>query len=112
MPEPAIDARELRQALGAFATGVTIVTTGAPVGLAANSFNSVSLDPPLVLWCPALNSQHIDAFREAGWWALHVLSAGQQALSARFASRVPARAVAQASQLRPEAGWSRRTSVC
>ena len=92
MLEPAIDARELRQALGAFATGVTIVTTralsGAPVGLTANSFNSVSLDPPLVLWSLALSSQHIDVFRAAGWWAVHILSAGQEALSARFASRV------------------------
>jgi 3-hydroxy-9,10-secoandrosta-1,3,5(10)-triene-9,17-dione monooxygenase reductase component len=95
MPEPAIDVHELRQALGAFATGVTIVTTrastGAPVGLTANSFNSVSLDPPLVLWSLALASNHIGVFRAAGWWAVHILSAGQQALSARFASRVPDR---------------------
>jgi len=95
MSEPAIDTRELRQALGAFATGVTIVTargpTGAPVGLTANSFNSVSLDPPLVLWSLALTSQHIENFRAAGWWAVHVLSAGQEALSARFASLVPDR---------------------
>jgi 3-hydroxy-9,10-secoandrosta-1,3,5(10)-triene-9,17-dione monooxygenase reductase component len=88
----AIDPAELRQALGAFATGVTIVTTraagGNPVGLTANSFNSVSLDPPLVLWSLALTSQHIDVFRQAGWWAVHILSAGQESLSARFASRV------------------------
>jgi 3-hydroxy-9,10-secoandrosta-1,3,5(10)-triene-9,17-dione monooxygenase reductase component len=92
MDKQAIDQRELRQALGAFATGVTIVTTrapgGGPVGLTANSFNSVSLDPPLVLWSLALSSQHIDVFRHAGWWVVHILSAGQEALSARFASRV------------------------
>jgi 3-hydroxy-9,10-secoandrosta-1,3,5(10)-triene-9,17-dione monooxygenase reductase component len=95
MAQQAIDPRELRQALGAFATGVTIVTTrtagGGPVGLTANSFNSVSLDPPLVLWSLALTSQHIDVFRRAGCWAVHILSAGQESLSARFASRVPDR---------------------
>jgi len=95
MSTHAIDPRELRQALGAFATGVTIVTTraaaGNPVGLTANSFNSVSLDPPLVLWSLALTSQHIDVFRQAGWWAVHILSAEQETLSARFASRVPDR---------------------
>jgi 3-hydroxy-9,10-secoandrosta-1,3,5(10)-triene-9,17-dione monooxygenase reductase component len=86
-----IDPQALRQALGAFATGVTIVTTldpeGLPVGLTANSFNSVSLSPPLVLWSLALNSQNLIAFREAPTWVVHVLGAGQEELSARFASR-------------------------
>ncbi|WP_294219136.1 flavin reductase family protein [uncultured Sphingomonas sp.] len=87
----AIDARLFRQALGSFVTGVTIVTTcdreGRAVGLTANSFNSVSLDPPLVLWSLALNSLNLPAFREAGHWVVHILTAEQRDLSQRFASR-------------------------
>lgn len=86
-----IDPREFRSALGAFVTGVTIVTTrdaqGRPVGLTANSFNSVSLDPPLILWSLALASASLDAFRQAEYWAVHILASGQEALSARFARR-------------------------
>lgn len=89
--EAGIDPQDLRQALGAFATGVTIVTTrdpeGRPVGLTANSFNSVSLTPPLVLWSLALNSQNLNAFRQAPTWVVHILAAGQEDLSSRFASR-------------------------
>lgn len=89
--EAVIDPQALRQALGAFATGVTIVTTrdpeGRPVGLTANSFNSVSLSPPLVLWSLALNSQNLNAFRKAPTWVVHILAAGQEDLSSRFASR-------------------------
>ncbi|MGF7150209.1 3-hydroxy-9,10-secoandrosta-1,3,5(10)-triene-9,17-dione monooxygenase reductase component [Sphingomonas zeicaulis] len=80
-----------RSALGRFVTGVTIITTrdvgGKAIGLTANSFNSVSLDPPLVLWSLALGSPNLPAFRNAGCWAVHVLSAEQEALSNRFASR-------------------------
>ena len=87
----AIDPREFRDALGDFVTGVTIVTTiddaGADVGLTANSFNSVSLDPPMVLWSLALSSSSLPAFRHAPWWAVHILAAGQETLSARFAKR-------------------------
>ena len=86
-----IDKRAFRTALGAFVTGVTIVTTadaqGEPAGLTANSFNSVSLDPPMVLWSLALDSTSLHAFRQAKWWAVHVLAAGQEALSNRFAQR-------------------------
>lgn len=86
-----IDPQRFRQALGTFVTGVTIVTTrdgeGRPVGLTANSFNSVSLDPPLVLWSLALSSANLAAFRDAGHWAVHILSSDQQPLSQRFASR-------------------------
>lgn len=89
--KPAIDTRAFRSALGSFVTGVTIVTTrdlaGAPAGLTANSFNSVSLDPPMVLWSLALDSTNLEAFRAASWWAVHVLAAGQEALSNRFAQR-------------------------
>jgi 3-hydroxy-9,10-secoandrosta-1,3,5(10)-triene-9,17-dione monooxygenase reductase component len=89
MPDQA--ARDFRTALGSFVTGVTIVTTrdaaGRDVGLTANSFNSVSLDPPMILWSLALSSSNLRAFRTAPWWAVHVLASEQEALSARFASR-------------------------
>ena len=71
MPDSDIDTRAFRDALGSFVTGVTIVTTrgeGADIGLTANSFNSVSLDPPMVLWSLALTSNALPAFRTAPWW--------------------------------------------
>ena len=76
----------MRHAFGSFATGVTIVTTmsDAPVGVTASSFNSVSLDPPLVLWSLAKASLSIEAFRRAGHFAVHVLGAHQDDLSTRF----------------------------
>ena len=81
--------RAFRDALGSFATGVTIATTkdagGAPVGVTASSFNSVSLDPPLVLWSLAKDALSRAAFSDSGHFAIHVLAAGQQALSDRFA---------------------------
>ncbi len=81
--------RSFRDALGGFATGVTIATTldssGAPVGVTASSFNSVSLDPPLVLWSLARSSLSHDAFSSSGHFAVHVLAATQEALSNRFA---------------------------
>ncbi len=86
-----LDRQAFRRALGSFVTGVTVVTTldreGRPAGLTANSFNSVSLDPPMVLWSLSLDSTSLTAFREAGWWAVHVLAADQQDLSDRFARR-------------------------
>ncbi|NKF22011.1 flavin reductase [Solimonas marina] len=85
------DAGEFRKALGAFATGVTIITTraadGTPVGLTANSFNSVSLNPPLVLWSLANSSASLEVFRNAEHWAVHVLATDQEDLSGRFAKR-------------------------
>src|SRR5436190_20260539 len=85
------DKRTLRDAFGSFATGVTIVTTsgpaGADIGLTANSFSSVSLDPPMVLWSLARTSSSIDAFRNCAHFAVHILSSDQEALSARFASK-------------------------
>jgi 3-hydroxy-9,10-secoandrosta-1,3,5(10)-triene-9,17-dione monooxygenase reductase component len=79
--------RQFRQALGSFATGVTIVTAfdEGPVGVTANSFNSVSLDPPLVLWSLARSSGSMQAFQNAGHFAVHILGAHQEDLSARFA---------------------------
>ena len=85
-----IEPRALRNALGAFTTGVTIVTTRgteADIGLTANSFSSVSLNPPMVLWSLAKTSGSIEAFRNAGHFAVHILAADQDALSARFATR-------------------------
>lgn len=86
---PAHDPREFRAALGSFATGVTVITTraadGTPVGLTANSFNSVSLDPPMVLWSLAKKSFSLPAFVAARDWAVHVLAADQEPLSNRFA---------------------------
>ena len=86
-----IDQSAFRDALGTFVTGVTIVTAydadGRPTGLTANSFNSVSLDPPMVLWSLSLGSRNLPVFREAGAWAVHILAADQQALSNRFATQ-------------------------
>ena len=86
------DALEFRNALGRFATGVTIVTTvdaaGERYGVTANSYNSVSLDPPLVLWSLAKTSRSIDAYRNADVFAVHILSAHQEELAMRFASPV------------------------
>jgi 3-hydroxy-9,10-secoandrosta-1,3,5(10)-triene-9,17-dione monooxygenase reductase component len=90
-PVPAFEGRALRDAFGSFATGVTIVTTAGPggvdIGLTANSFSSVSLDPPMVLWSLARTSLNMDAFRNSGHFAVHILSADQEALSGRFASK-------------------------
>ncbi len=83
------DPREFRGAIGAFPTGVTVITTrdgdGARVGITANSFNSVSLDPPMVLFGLARSARSLSAFNQAEHWAVHILSAGQEALSNRFA---------------------------
>ena len=83
------DPQAFRDALGSFVTGVTIVTArdeaGRPYGLTANSFNSVSLDPPMVLWSLSLRSGSLPVFRDADNWAVHVLAADQQAMSDRFA---------------------------
>ncbi|HET8882442.1 MAG TPA: flavin reductase [Solimonas sp.] len=91
MTAQVFDPTEFRKALGTFATGVTIITTrtadGTPIGLTANSFNSVSLTPPLVLWSLANTSASLDVFRSAEYWAVHVLATDQEELSARFAKR-------------------------
>ncbi|MDB5444862.1 MAG: Flavin reductase, partial [Phenylobacterium sp.] len=85
------DPRILRDALGCFGTGVTVVTTldemGAPIGLTANSFTSVSLDPPLILFCLAKTSGSLDAFSGARGFAVNVLHIGQQPASSRFTRR-------------------------
>lgn len=85
-----IDARQLRNALGTFATGVAIVTTvaedGEPLGLTVNSFSSVSLDPPLVLFCLARRAYSYPHFAQCAAFAVNILAADQRELSGRFAS--------------------------
>src|ERR1700722_13358536 len=85
----ALDPRDFRNALGTFATGVTIITAmaddGKPYGLTCNSFASVSLNPPLVLWSLGMFSQGLPVFQNASHFAVNVLGASQQALAAQFA---------------------------
>jgi flavin reductase (DIM6/NTAB) family NADH-FMN oxidoreductase RutF/pimeloyl-ACP methyl ester carboxylesterase len=85
------DARTFRDALGCFATGVTIITAmdadGQPIGLTANSFTSVSLDPPLLLVCVANNAGSAAVLRDAERFAVNVLQIGQQPTSNRFAGK-------------------------
>jgi flavin reductase len=83
-------ARELRRALGAFTTGVTVITTrvaGCAHGMTANAFSSVSLEPPLVLVCIKSGGLACRDVAASGRFAVNILSAQQEALSARFASR-------------------------
>jgi 3-hydroxy-9,10-secoandrosta-1,3,5(10)-triene-9,17-dione monooxygenase reductase component len=88
--EPVNDPLRLRSALGSFVTGVTVVTTrssdGEPVGLTVNSFNTVSLSPPLVLWSLSLRAASFGAFEQADHFAVNVLAADQISLSERFAT--------------------------
>jgi len=85
---PPDEIRSFRNALGAFATGVTVVSTrsadGIDVGLTANSFNSVSLDPPMVLWSLAKASRALPIFAGSRYFTIHVLAADQEAISTRF----------------------------
>ena len=87
---PALDPREFRTALGRFATGVTVVTACSPdgglIGVTANSFNSVSLDPPLVLWSLDRTSKGLPLFMAAGHFCVNVLSEEQVDLSRHFAT--------------------------
>ena len=86
-----LDQREFRDSLGAFATGITVVTAkdadGKPVGATANSFSSVSLDPPLLLWCVAKTANSFDAFNQAEHFAIHILHSGQEDISRLFATK-------------------------
>jgi len=86
-----MDPLQLRGALGRFATGVTIVSCvgaeGASVGLTANSFQSLSLEPPLVLWSLRATSPSLQAFQAAKHFAVNVLGEAQVDLSRRFATR-------------------------
>ncbi|EKV31612.1 Flavin reductase-like protein [Caenispirillum salinarum AK4] len=85
-----IDERSFRKALGCFPSGVAVVTTtdaaGRPVGVTVSSFTSLSLHPPLVLFCLDRNTRNIDAFRDGGF-SVNVLREDQREVSIRFASR-------------------------
>ena len=89
--DPQIDLGEFRRALSCFATGVAVVTaldrSGERVGMTVSSFSSVSLDPPLVLWSIADDAYSYDAFMQADYFAVNVLTSAQQHLSARFATK-------------------------
>jgi flavin reductase (DIM6/NTAB) family NADH-FMN oxidoreductase RutF len=84
------DVRELRSALGQFATGVTVVTTraadGSRVGMTANSFTSVSMEPPLVLWCPSKRAPSLRDFEGSTHFAINILASDQHVLSRQFAT--------------------------
>ena len=94
--------KELRRIFGSFATGVTIVTgvhpEGRPVGVTANSFTSVSLDPPLVLFCLANSSTSLEAFHVGSPFAVNVLNAGQTDSALRFSRSNP-------NKIEPDAAW-------
>src|SRR5260370_4894349 len=90
---PDFDARSFRAVVGWFATGVTVITArgsdGTLYGVTANSFASVSLDPPLVLWSLDKRSPSSAGFGAAGHFAINILAQDQQGLSARFATTGP-----------------------
>ena len=85
------DSRAFRNALGCFATGVTVITAQGPdgklMGLTVNSFSSVSLEPPLVLWSLAASSPNLEGFQRTSHYAINVLALDQEALSNHFATR-------------------------
>jgi flavin reductase (DIM6/NTAB) family NADH-FMN oxidoreductase RutF len=87
------DPRDFRNALSTFATGVAIVTTvdaqGAPIGFTCNSFSSVSLSPPLVLWSLSLRSPSLSTFLQAPHFAVNILAADQLPLARRFSQSLP-----------------------
>ncbi|MFN7002037.1 MAG: flavin reductase family protein [Roseinatronobacter sp.] len=88
MPDAAHQ-RDFRDALGRFATGVTVVTTrtaDGPLGITVNSFAALSLDPALVMWAPGKFSRRFDAFAEAEHFAIHVLAEDQLPLARHFAA--------------------------
>ena len=89
-----IDPTEFRRVLGHYPTGVTVVTgieDGVPTGLAIGSFGSLSLDPPLVMFCPGRSSSSWPAIQRSGSFCVNVLAEDQDAVSTRFAGRDPNR---------------------
>jgi 3-hydroxy-9,10-secoandrosta-1,3,5(10)-triene-9,17-dione monooxygenase reductase component len=90
--EPSFDSAKYRQVLGHFPTGVTVITAlqdGAPVGLAVGSFSSLSLDPPLVLFCPGNQSSSWPKIRAAGSFCVNILGADQEHVCRVFAGKDP-----------------------
>jgi len=90
---PSLDKRDLRNALGSFGTGVTVITSGnintRLVGVTANSFSSVSLDPPIVSWSLVATSSSLDVFDISSRFVINILSLHQINLSKRFSSTAP-----------------------
>lgn len=89
-PRTLAEARHFRDVLGRFCTGVTVVTSmsgGEPVGMTCQSFSSVSLSPPLVLFCPAKTSRAWPQMQRAGFFCVNLLAAGQEEISNRMASK-------------------------
>ena len=88
---PSFSSAEFRAALRTFATGVTVITaldaSGAPVGVTANSFNSVSLTPPLVLWSLSRQASTMSAFSRGSHYAINILAADQRHVAERFSRR-------------------------
>jgi flavin reductase (DIM6/NTAB) family NADH-FMN oxidoreductase RutF len=101
------DSRDFRNALGSFATGVTIITARSPsgglYGMTANSFTSVSLTPPLVLWSASLYAQSLPAFQEGSHFVVNVLAYDQIELSNKFA-RTHENKFAEIDHMIPECG--------
>ena len=91
MPNHNVDLQEFKRALSCFATGVAVVTTldanGDRVGITVSSFNSVSLDPPLVLWSIARDSNSYSVFTDTKYFAVNILAIHQDKLSSQFAQR-------------------------
>jgi flavin reductase (DIM6/NTAB) family NADH-FMN oxidoreductase RutF len=88
-----IDSRSFRKALGCFATGVTVVAAkdeaGKPVGVTISSFASLSLEPPLILFCLGSGTSNVETFQKASHFSVNILRDDQRELSIRFASRMP-----------------------
>lgn len=91
-PPPPCDARHFRNALSQFATGVTVITTRLPdgsfLGLTASSFNSVSLNPPLVLWSLSTSASSLPVFTGNSHYVINILAGDQAALAQRFSMRI------------------------
>ena len=86
-PDPDVDTALFRQVLGHFCTGVTVITAPGPAGFACQAFAALSLDPPLVLFCPGRSSVTWPVIARAGHFCANVLADGQQALARRFGAR-------------------------
>jgi flavin reductase (DIM6/NTAB) family NADH-FMN oxidoreductase RutF len=108
LPRPELDARDFRSALGCFPTGVCLVTTmgpsGKPEGMTINSFTSVSLDPPMVLWSLSRAASSAPVFRDAEYFAVNVLSTEDKEISSHFAKQGPEKFSAFAQRFTPGLG--------
>ena len=108
LPRPELDARDFRSALGCFPTGVCLVTTmgpsGKPEGMTINSFTSVSLDPPMVLWSLSRAASSAPVFRDAEYFAVNILAADDTEISSHFAKQGPDKFGPYAARFNPGLG--------